>query len=212
MADKINTADHKGDFTPRPLHPAGSFIAQCVDVIDLGKRPETYEGADKGAKPKFALVFRTGELDGDGKPMDVSKEYTISVGPKATLRKDLEAWRGKPYEDEYPDIPLDKFEGVWATLSVGHVTSKTGREYAKIIGIGGIPKGVPKPESYLPGYQRPDFWTTRKAEYQKEYEAYLAAKQPSKPTGGKGAPAANWDDFPPPQEPDEFDEDSSLPF
>jgi hypothetical protein len=35
----------------------------------------------------------------DGKAFSIHKKYTLSSHKKATLRKELEAWRGVPFSD-----------------------------------------------------------------------------------------------------------------
>jgi hypothetical protein len=211
MPDPINTKDHETPLPPRECHEAGVFIAQCVDVIDLGKKPDVYQGDDKGLVPKMALVFVTGERSADGALLQVSAELTISSGPKATLRKWAEAWRGQPYpkDQPYPNIPVDKFCGLWASITVINQESAKGNTYAKITQVTGLPKGYKPPASLIEEYEtagRGDWWAKRKEEYAKEAAAYLAKHQtaPSK----KAAP-------PPPPSADDFapsDDDSELPF
>ena len=96
MADAVTARNEGQKFTP---HPEGPYAAVCVDVLNLGDRVETYQGKVKIA-PKCALVFRTGELRDDGTPFEVAIEFTVSMYDRASLRKFLEAWRGKPYTEE----------------------------------------------------------------------------------------------------------------
>lgn len=208
MADVLNTADHETPPPPRPLHEDGTFVAQCVDVINLGKRPETYQGEDKGLVSKMALVFRTGELDAEGKFIDLDVELNVATGEKAKLRQWAEAWRGKKYDEEYPNIPVHLFEGQWATITVAHQTSGSGKVYAKITAVTKLAKGQKGGDSYLPSYERPDWWQKRKDAYAKECAEYIAKHQPSQPRGGKAAPAPDFEGFPEALE----NEDDDLPF
>ena len=91
-----------------------------MDVIDLGEKVEDFAGKPKKLSHKCALVFRTGEVNAEtGELIDISGEYTVSMGELAKLRQMLETWRGKAYkEDELDDVPLDKPEGNSALLSV----------------------------------------------------------------------------------------------
>src|SRR5438045_7350404 len=67
-------------------HPEGQFVAQCVDVIDLGDKVEQYQDAPKKLVPKCALVFRTGEKNAEtGEYIDIAREFTISMGDTANL-------------------------------------------------------------------------------------------------------------------------------
>jgi hypothetical protein len=207
MADAINTSDYRGEGTTRTLHEAGSFLAQCVDVIDLGRKPEVYDGEDKGAMPKCAIVWATGEVGDDGTPLTVSKEYTISGGRKASLRRDVEAWRGQPYADDWADIPLHLLEGKWATITVVHQQSAKGSTYSKVTGVSGVPKGMTPKVDRLATYTRAEFWDKRKAEYAKAWEEYEAKKG-----GAKPKPKASAPDFDAPLPEYEGDDLDSLPF
>lgn len=77
-------------------------------------------------------------VKGEEKPRIISKEYTLSLSDKATLRRDLESWRGQRFSDD--DIYVVGFDlqnilGKPCQITVGHNTSKTGKTYADIAGI-----------------------------------------------------------------------------
>jgi len=217
MPDKINTGDYAGESRgPRELHPADTVLMQCVDVVALGHKPETYQGEDKGLTPKLALVFRSTENRTDGTPFDLSQEFTISTGKKAKLRAFLEAWRGAPYTEDYPKVPVDAMCGVWAMVSVVHKPSSDGSKvYANIGSITPVPKALRNAIPELAEYTRADYWATRVAEYASLADAYRAAHAtpaPSTPAKAKAAPKPaappdNADDFAPIE-----DMDSDLPF
>lgn len=138
------------DFTPVPQ---GTHIAVCDQVIDLGK--QLIKSAMYGESVKHQVYIRwqipeeraTWEVDGEKKegPVVIGKTYTVSLGDKATLRKDLQAWRGKPFTpDELKGFDISKLLGVPATITVTH-TEKDGKTYSNIASVGGIPKGMPRP-------------------------------------------------------------------
>jgi hypothetical protein len=139
-----------GDFTPVPM---GTHIAICDMVVDLGKQRTTYQG-EESVKHQIYLRWqipaeRVEWKDGDGNqkegPAVIGKTYTLSLGEKANLRKDLQAWRGKSFtEDELRGFDVAKLLGVPCTLSVTH-TEKNGRTYTNVASLGGIPKGMEKP-------------------------------------------------------------------
>lgn len=162
--DSLASGDVAPPPPPRELHEAGTFYAQCVDVINLGTEPQVFQGEDKGLVPKGAFVFRTGELDSEGRPLDISYEFSVMTGTKANLRKMCESWRGAPYDVDYPNIELHKMFGVSAMLTIVHQTSGKGNTYAKIVGIAKVPKGTQVPD-YTGAYERADFWEKRKAAY-----------------------------------------------
>ena len=84
------------------IAPAGNHMARLYSIIDLGHQATVWNG---DTKIMHKVVF-TWELHGndendqplktdDGKPLIVSKRYTVSLGEQARLRQDLEAWSNK---------------------------------------------------------------------------------------------------------------------
>jgi hypothetical protein len=89
----IATAGDSKLYTPAPV---GAHQAVCVDVIDKGIVEVTYAGKTK-KQHKISLAWQIDETRDDGKRFLVYKRYTLSLNEKATLRKDLESWRGKAF-------------------------------------------------------------------------------------------------------------------
>lgn len=81
----------------------GLTSAVCINVIDGGYEKVTYMGQDKGHQHKLFILWeieqRITQGNQAGQHMTVAKEYTFAVSPKSNLRKDLESWRGKPFEE-----------------------------------------------------------------------------------------------------------------
>lgn len=128
--------------------PAGSHIAICDIVADIGLQP----GSSLFPKPKqqvyirFELPNERIEFEKDGKrvvgPAVIGKTYTASMNEKANLRHHLESWRGRQFTDEEAEsFDVSAILGVPCMLTVMH-TQKDGRTYANIAGIGPIPKGI----------------------------------------------------------------------
>ena len=75
--------------------------------------------------------------------MLISKEYSLSLGKKANLRRDLEGWRGREFTaDELKGFAVEKVLDKPCMLNVIHKTSASGNVYAVITGISALPKGV----------------------------------------------------------------------
>ena len=130
--------------------PAGTHIARCCAVISLGTQPQD--------NPQFRDMFKVmiqwevpGELieyNGEKKPMIISKEYTLSLGEKSNLRRDLEGWRGKQFTaDELKGFDVAKVCGAPCMLSVVHKTTSGGRVYGAITSVSALPKGTVCPPS-----------------------------------------------------------------
>ncbi len=161
MADNIVAKASESRYKP---HPEGTYTARCVDVIDLGEKRDDWQGTTK-ILPKVALVFQSGKKNPEtGEAFEVSVEFTVSMSDRASLRKFLETWRGKPYTDEQAraGVPIGKLAGQPAMITVGHKTSGTGRTYAKLLAAVPMPEGVAAPELE---YQRSEYWAERKREY-----------------------------------------------
>jgi len=147
--------------------PAGVQHAVCYQVIDIGTQPSL------GNFPARRKVKICWELPNekimvrakDGKaeielPRAISKDYTLSTDTKANLRKDLEAWRGRPFTaDEVKVFEVGKLIGANCQLNVIHKPSADGSKiYANVNGIMPLPKGAMKlkPENPTLVYDIPE--------------------------------------------------------
>lgn len=203
MSDRITATAAPSTFKP---HPEGQFIAQCVDTIDLGEKVQDFPGTTPYLAPTCALVFRTGEINEEtGEYIDIAKEYTVSMGVKANLRKDLQQWRGKEYTPEQVEagVPLDKLVGNHAQLTVSHRVSGKGRTYANIIAIVGIPAQMKSACTKYTDYTRAEYWETRKKEYAEAADKFRAEHAPKPKAAGN-----DFEDFPAAL----VDNEDDLPF
>lgn len=130
----------------------GIHMAVCVGVIDLGEQySKMYDNTQHRVLLSFEVQDESTNIDGEEKNRLISKEYTVSLGDKATLRKDLEAWRGKKFTDEeLQGFDLKKILGKPCQVQVLH-TDKQGKKYANISSIVSVPKGmqIQKPQTEL---------------------------------------------------------------
>lgn len=132
-----------GDFTPVP---EGTFPATCYRFVDLGTQAGEYMGAPKIAR-KVMLSWEITDPEtrmDDGKPFTISSRFTWSMHEKSTLRKTLENWRGKKFEDaDFGEGGFDvrKLLGAGCFLSVIH-TTKGDKVYSNISGVVKLPKGL----------------------------------------------------------------------
>jgi hypothetical protein len=201
MPDTITAKNADSKFK---THDTGQFVGQCVDTIDLGEKVESFPGTPDKLAHKCAIVFRTGERNEDtGEYIDISREFTVSMGDLANLRKFLEQWRGKPYTpDEIEQgVPLHKLAGNHGLLTIAHRTSGKGKVYANVTACVGVPKQMRSSlVDYMSGYERAEYWETRKKEYAEGAKKFRAEN---------GAPSnGEFDDFPAAS----TDEDDDLPF
>ena len=130
-----------GSFVPLP---PGSHIARCIGVVSLGTQPSNIYAATY----KVMLTWEVpGEqikvADGKTMPSIINKEYTLSLGKKSNLRKDLEGWRGREFTpEELKGFEVERILDQVCMLSVIHKQSQTGNVRATITGISRLPKGV----------------------------------------------------------------------
>lgn len=129
--------------------PAGTFTARCYRFIDLGSHEQKYQGESKGLKRLIMIGFELPtELMSDGRPFSVHKRFTWSTHEKATMRKDLESWRGARFNDaDFGEGGFDtrNLLGVPATITVVH-SEHDGSSYSNIGGIGKAMKGITIPD------------------------------------------------------------------
>lgn len=146
-----------GSNLPKKVVPAGSHVARCYSMIQIGTVESEYLGEKKTLHkvmidfelPLETAVFREGEPE---KPFVISKEYTLSFHEKSTLRSHLQSWRGKAFTDEEASkFDITKLVGATCMLNVVHKASADGtKTYANIASISPIPKGLTCPEQVNP--------------------------------------------------------------
>lgn len=137
MAFTRRTTAGGGDFAPVP---EGTHRAVCIQIVDMGTQPTNF-----GDKRQVRIAWEVDELMEDGRPFLASKLYTLSLHEKATLRKDLESWRGAKYgEDEEVDIAAGA--GKTCMLSIVHDT-KGEKTYSNVAAVLKPPKGTPNMDS-----------------------------------------------------------------
>ena len=136
-----------GTFTPVP---PGMYLARCYRIVDLGTQKSEYQGKIN-TLPKVMLQFEVhGEDDAGkplvtakGEPMSISKNFTLSLAEKATLRKDLQTWRGKEFTpEELRGFQIDNVLGAWAMIAITKAMGNNGKEYTNTANINSVPKAM----------------------------------------------------------------------
>lgn len=136
----VVTAGESKSYTPPP---AGVHQAVCVDVIDKGILEVNYAGKTK-KQHKVSLAWQIDETRDDGKRFIVYKRYTASLNEKATLRKDLESWRGRAFtRDEEMGFDVENVIGVNCLVNIQH-NAKDGTIYANVVAVMPLAKGMQK--------------------------------------------------------------------
>jgi hypothetical protein len=134
-------------FTPAP---EGVHQAVAVDVIDQGLKPNPFKPGTQ--QHKIDIAWQIAERRDDNKPYLVYKRYTLSLNEKATLRHDLESWRGKPFtRDEEMGFDVESIIGANCLVNIQHKKSSDGsKTFANVISVMPTLKGMPKlsPEGY----------------------------------------------------------------
>jgi hypothetical protein len=130
--------------------PAGNYIARCYQMIELGTTRETILGNEKDLH-KIRLTFELptevkvfNEEKGE-QPLVISKEFTLSMNEKASLRIFLKSWRGKDFtEEEAKCFDVTKLLGAPCMLNIIHKPSKKDPSviYAVIGSCSPVPKGL----------------------------------------------------------------------
>ena len=143
-------AKEKSGSNIEPIEP-GVYVGVCYGLIDLGTHEnKVFGGEDHKLLIQWELPDCRGEFEREGQkvnlPRAISKWYTLSLSPKANLRRDLESWRGRKFTaDELEGFDLKAILGTPCQLQIGHETSKDGRTFANVVAIMALPKGTPRP-------------------------------------------------------------------
>lgn len=84
------------------------------------------------------------QVENEKRPMVISKEYSLSLGKKSNLRRDLVAWRGREFsQEELMGFVVEKVLDKGCLLNVVHKQSVDGsRLYANIAGISPLAKSM----------------------------------------------------------------------
>ena len=135
-----------------PPVSVGSHQAVCYGVVAIGTQPSEKYTPRKKVVILWELPHERGDF-GEKKnvPRVISKRYTLSLSSdKATLRKDLENWRGKPFSDaEIGSFEIDRLIGANCLLAVQH-ESKGIKTYANVTAVMPLTKGMPKANQETP--------------------------------------------------------------
>ena len=132
----------------RTLTPKGAHVAKCITVIDLGTGPETWKEETKIQRKinvTWALPKCLIEVDGEQRPMTISKKYTASTDPKATMRKHIDTWLSlKP--EKIAKFDPETFLNKEALVTVTHYEKATGETGATVSTVTSLPEGLEVPE------------------------------------------------------------------
>lgn len=131
-----------------PVEP-GVYIAVCVGVIDLGEQySERFKNYKNEVQFVWELAGETVEVDGEKKPRQLSRVFSVATSKKGNLRGFLSSWNGVSYSDEQFQ-ELDLFGQVGKPCQLNVVLNDTG-EYANVDSVIPLPKGVPAPTTDTP--------------------------------------------------------------
>jgi hypothetical protein len=118
------------------LCPAGPQQLVCCDVIDHGLVMAPGFGNQPAREVhKISLRWMSQYKMKDGRPYIVQKRYTLSSHKKATLRQDLEKWRGRMFTDaEAASFELTRLIGVNCFANIIHLQKPRGM-FAEIVSL-----------------------------------------------------------------------------
>jgi hypothetical protein len=153
--------------------PTQTLRSVCVDAHSLGVVNTTW-----GKKRQVKMVFETEELKDNGYPRTATRTFNVSYYEKATLRKELESWLGRPLTatEMLNGFPFDRLVGKAAELDVEDARTEDGTVFLRITAI--RPSRA-NPLAPTGSYRR--------------WEDSASPATTSRPTPAKAAPADNQD-------------------
>jgi hypothetical protein len=194
-----------GSYTPVP---AGMWLGRCYRIIDLGTQKTEYQGSVKFLKKLMVQWEVHGEDEhgkelrtAKGEPLSISKNYTVSLAEKATLRKDLVSWRGKEFtSEELRGFDLKNILGAWAMLSVATSIGNNGKEYTNVVSVNPVPaamkKNLPQAHNSLEMFDLEDPDMTLYESFSKNIKDRIeASPEWAAITSGKEVPKGSFDDM-----------------
>lgn len=120
--------------------PEGFWRSVCIDAVDLGLRQTAH-----GLKPRVKLVWEIEESMEDGQPFIVMQTYGKSLHKQSNLRKMLESWRAKKFNDEeLAGFDLDRLIGVPCQTQITHAPREGGGVWANVTAVAPLSKGMEK--------------------------------------------------------------------
>ena len=153
MALTFKASAGSGDFKSVP---AGSHIAVCNLVADLGLQPGSgmYPSPKHQVYIRFEVAAERVQYEQNGKQLDgpvvIGNAYTASMHEKSNLRKQLEGWRGRKFSDEEAErFDVASILGKACMLSVIE-NVKGDKTYSNIQNISALPKGITAPKAENP--------------------------------------------------------------
>jgi len=122
----------------RELVPAGSHLAICFRVIDLGTQATPF-----GPKRQIMFGFELpDEHTSDGWQHTISRKFTYSSDKRSALRGEIESWLGRQLTAaDFGRLDLGDMLGRSCTLGIRHDV-REGRTFANVASIMKPPKGV----------------------------------------------------------------------
>ena len=129
-----------------PIEP-GTYLARAYGLVDLGRQySQKYDKSSPKVLIMWELPTETVEVEDRTETRVLSKQYTCSLSDNASLRKDLESWRGRRFTDEeLKGFDLRNIVGVPCQLSITN-EERNGKTYSNINAVVSIPKGTQVPE------------------------------------------------------------------
>lgn len=126
--------------------PVGTHLARCTRLIDIGTQESDYQGTLSRKRQLIVGWELPNELmtrgEAAGKPFATSKFYTMSLGEKANLRKDLSNWRGRDFSpEELAGFEAKNLLGACCMLSL----TENDKGKVRVTGVMALPKGMQKP-------------------------------------------------------------------
>lgn len=144
------------------LCPKGTHVARIFKIVNLGTHDYEYKGESKTAQfvriywelpnklDKFSYKDKeTGEEKEVEKPFAVSREFTLSMGPKSNLRPIVEGVIGTSLtDDEAYAYDLEDLLGRASLITVVHKKSADGsREFAVVSSTAELMEGQTCPDA-----------------------------------------------------------------
>ena len=140
----------KAQSKPKVLPPVGSLPARIYRIIYMGTVKGEYKGVQNESYkvniswelPTKTHVFKEGEA---AKPFVVSKQFSLSMGKKSSLRPVVEGMLGVSFhDDEAYSFDIDELLGQTCLIGIAHKDTPEGKK-VELKSFSQIPDGMTVP-------------------------------------------------------------------
>jgi len=145
-------AEESGSYVPAP---AGTHVAKCISIIQLGTQKQVFQGIPGKDRMKIVIGWELpedlevfNEAKGE-QPFCIQNTYSLVLGEKSTFKLHMESWTGGKINREFNPLVM---LGKPCQLNISHKAKESDatKMTAKVTGIAALTKNQTCPAQINP--------------------------------------------------------------